>query len=240
MPPTEPFDPAFDFLSEAGDEDPDRYSPTLKAYHQRLWSKPLPTGGRFDLDVDASDHYLNHSSPRGEFCLTSDAGIPTWKFWKRAVIADIVRQVPEVEREEFYRISYQMGAMIVFPCNRVGGQHTINQARGVNRAIADRLDLTVECIRRHYLGDSSPLADTLRRYEAFFALFESFKGYTDFFLLQDLVSEDATTVATFPPFRGFDASPLPTTVGEYRDYRDHAVRFVEARNRRMVDAVADA
>lgn len=239
MADTDSFDPAFDFLNEAGNEDPDRYSPTLKAYHQRLWSKPLPGGGRFDLEVNPRDHYLNHSSERGDFCLTSDAGIPTWTLWTRPAIADIVRQVPEAEREEFYRVSYQMGAMVVFPCNRIGGQDTINQARGVSWQIADRLDLTVECIRRHYLGQSSPLADTLRRYEDFFALFENFEGYTDFFLLQDLVSEDATEVAIFPPFRGFDASPLPITVGEYRDYRDHAVQFVGARCRRMVDAVAD-
>jgi hypothetical protein len=240
MDTSDPFDPTFDFLAEAGNEDPDKYSPTLKAYHQRLWSKPLPGGDRFDLIVNPTDHYLNHTSPQGDFCLTSDAGIPTWKFWTRPAIADIVRQVPTSEIEEFYRVSYQMGGMIVFPCNRVDGQHTINQARGVNWQIADRLDLTVECIRRHYAGETSPLTDSLARYDKFFALFDDFKGYTEFFLLQDLLSADRAEVKVFPPFHGFDASPLPATVGDYLAYRDHAVRFVMARNRRMSEWVATA
>ena len=35
------FDPTFDFRTEAGGEDPDSTSPTLRAYHKLLWSKPL-------------------------------------------------------------------------------------------------------------------------------------------------------------------------------------------------------
>jgi hypothetical protein len=37
--------------------------------------------------------------------------------------------------------------MILFPGNRVGRFQTINGARGFNTAIADRLDLTLECVR---------------------------------------------------------------------------------------------
>ena len=44
----------------------------------------------------------------------------------------------------------------------------------LTQQIADPFDLTLECIRRHYLGETSPLAETLRRYEQFFALFEDF------------------------------------------------------------------
>ena len=32
-------------------KDPDTFSPTLRTYHQLLWSKPLPGGLRFELDV---------------------------------------------------------------------------------------------------------------------------------------------------------------------------------------------
>ena len=62
---------------------------------------------------------------------------------------------------------------------------TINGARGVNGKIKDRFDLTLECIRRHYTSEKSPLSDTLQRYSPFFNLFENFQGYVDFFLLQD-------------------------------------------------------
>ncbi|WP_113903400.1 DUF6994 family protein [Brevibacterium celere] len=36
---------------------------------------------------------------------------------------------------------------------------TINGARGLHPRIVDRFDLTLECIRRHYRGEPSPLAD---------------------------------------------------------------------------------
>lgn len=44
----------------------------------------------------------------------------------------------------------------------------------------DRFDLTLECIRRHYLNMDSPLAPTLSRYTKFFALFGDFPGYVSF------------------------------------------------------------
>ena len=61
-------------------------------------------------------------------------------------------------------------------------------------SIRDRFDLTLECIRRHYFSERSPLSDVLARYEDFLCLFGSFKGYVEFFLLQDLVSPDYSAV----------------------------------------------
>ncbi len=43
-----------------------------------------------------------------------------------------------------------------------------------------RFDLTLECIRRHYLDEPSPLSDTLAWYADFFGLFGDFAGYVDF------------------------------------------------------------
>ena len=40
-------DTAFDVRTDAGGGDPDRYSGTLRRYHQLLWSKPLPNGQPF-------------------------------------------------------------------------------------------------------------------------------------------------------------------------------------------------
>ena len=81
------------------------------------------------------------------------------------------------------------------------------------------------------------MAETLVRYGDFFALFQDFNGYIDFFLLQDLVSDDSSVVKFFTPFADFGTSPLPPTVEVYQDYRRNAIRFVEARNRRMVEYV---
>ena len=99
--------------------------------------------------------------------------------------------------------------------------------------IKDRFDLTVECIRRHYLDEPSPLSDTLARYADFFGLFGDFAGYVDFFLLQDLVDEATSTVKFFTPFEDFTASPLPGTVDAYLGYRQRATEFIESRNRRI-------
>ena len=63
---------------------------------------------------------------------------------------DIIDQFPELENEAFRTIAYTIGAMMVFPGNRIDGKMTINQARGCHPRIRDRFDLTVECIRLHY------------------------------------------------------------------------------------------
>ena len=95
----------------------------------------------------------------------------------------------------------------------------------------------MECIRRHYLDEPSPLSDTLARYADFFGLFGDFAGYVDFFLLQDLVNEVTSTVKFFTPFEDFTASPLPGTLDAYLGYRQLAIEFIESRNRRIADHV---
>ena len=125
---------------------------------------------------------------------------------------------------------------MIWPSNKVDGAMTINGARGFDRSIADRFDLTLECIRRYYLGEPSPtglLGSALARYPEFFALFGDFEGFVDFFLLQDLVDEATSTVKFFTPFEDFTTSPLPGTLDAYRAYRDRSVEFIEARNRRI-------
>jgi len=233
------FDPTFDFRTDATGPDPDSSSPRLKAYHKLLWSKPLPSGDPFDLDDSKPGTYLHHLSSRGEFDLTSDSASPTWIGWSQRwwpLKLEVIPRIPESELEQFRTTAHQMGGKMLFPGKQKGG-NTINQAR-VRKPIVDRLDLTLECIRLHYLGETSPLAQTLVRYGEFFALFEDFKGYVDFFLLQDLVSDDLSSVDFLMPFAGFGASGLPSTLEEYQGYRLRAVAFVEARNRRMDDYAA--
>jgi hypothetical protein len=59
----------------------------------------------------------------------------------------------------------------------------------------------------------------LVRYRDFFALFENFSGYVDFFPVQDLVSEDCSAVTVFPPFDDFKTPSVPNDVDTYREYR---------------------
>ncbi len=225
-------DISFDFRSDTPPrKDPDALSQTLRRYHQRLWSKPLPNGAVFALDRTTKNAYLHHRSDLGEFFLSSDSVIPT--FSRHVRLAHIIAQIPLEEREAFLRIGYTIGGMMVFPANKIAGQMTINGARGFAAPIGDRFDLSVECIRRHYHNECSPLTATLQRYAEFFALFGDFQGYATFFLLQDLVSEDVSAVNLFTPWKDFGTSPVPVDLDAYRSYRELATEFIEARNRRI-------
>ena len=110
---------------------------------------------------------------------------------------------------------------------------TINGSRGINKKIKDRFDLTLECIRRFYLNETSPLGETLNRYKNFFKLFNNFKGYVDFFLLQDLVVKNYSTVNFFLPFNNFQDSPVPTDIEEYKFYRKNMTQFIHNRGKRI-------
>lgn len=213
-------------------------SPTLRRYHRRLWSKPLLNGELFDLDTITRDVYLHHDSELGRFELSSDSLIHTYDYGYGNRVKPITDTFSAAEREDFERATYTMGGMLIFPSTRIGNQRTINGARGIDARIKDRFDLTLECIRRHYDEPTSvtPLAETLARYGDFFALFGTFAGYVDFFLLQDLVTEDYSTVRFSLPFDDFVRSPLPADLREYEAYRDASVAFIESRNRR-IDAV---
>lgn len=222
-------DTTFDFRLDAFGKDPDAYSATLRRYHKLLWSKALPGGRLFDLRDDVRGVYLHHRSDLGEFWLSSDSVIPTFTRWGFA--ADHPELARVDENEAFMAIAYTIGGMLIFPGNRIDGKWTINQARGCLRKISDRLDLTLECIRLHYLGRPSPLDKTLELYRDFFALFRDFEGYVGFFLLQDLV--EGATVKFFMPFDDFKTSSVPRDGDAYNEYRRFSIEFVEARNRRI-------
>jgi len=80
----------------------------------------------------------------------------------------------DFEKEEFKYKVRTIGGHIIFPAHKKNG-FTINQARGVNRIICDRFDLTLECIKRFYQNEQSPLYDTLMKYTDFFDLFDDFQ-----------------------------------------------------------------
>jgi hypothetical protein len=149
----------------------------------------------------------------------------------------IINQIDGKEIEVFRRLAYTMGSMIIFPGNRIDGKATINGARGFHPLIKDRIDLTVECIRRHYKNETSPLEDVLSRYSDFFALFDNFKGYTEFFLLQDLVNEDYSTINFFMPFDNFKTPAVPKTLDNYCAYKALVMEFISKRNQRILLAV---
>ena len=226
-----PIDIAFNFYSDSGGKDPDSYSPTLKKYHKLLWSKPLPSGKVFTLSDTESDSYLTYISAQEKISLSSDSISNSYR--DKKALSSIVQDLSK-EVEEFRNLGSTIGGYILFPNKKIDGKMTINGARGFNQKIADRFDLTLECIRLHYLGMSNPLQDVLSQNTAFFKLFESFAGYVDFFLLQDLVDVNYESIYFFTPIKKmFESSPLPANKEEYLQYMKSSTSFTAKRNERI-------
>ena len=224
-------DTTFNFYSDSGGKDPDSHSPTLKNYHKLLWSKALPNGEIFTLTDTDSNSYLTYISAQEKISLSSDSISNSYR--DKKALSSIVQDLSK-EVEEFRNLGSTIGGYILFPNKKIDGKMTINGARGFNQKIADRFDLTLECIRLHYLGMSNPLQEVLTQNTAFFKLFESFAGYLDFFLLQDLVDVNYESIYFFTPIKKmFESSPLPANKEEYLQYMKSSTSFTAKRNERI-------
>jgi len=220
-------DTSFDLRSDAGGKDPDSDSATLRSYHRYLWSKKLPNGKELILD-----EWLNNTSDACCFLFSSDSISNSLRGQKDYQY--MISQIDKSVVDDFVSAGSTIGGYLIFPKRRINGKMSINQERGINSRICDRFDLTLECIRLYYLGKNSPLYECFKRYHEFFDLFVDFKGYADFFLLQDLVDEKYN-VKFFLPFNGFIYKPRPKKVEEYLTYKYNTVKFVNNRNKRICE-----
>ena len=112
----------------------------------------MPNGQIFELNNKKSGAYLYHKSELGEFNLGSDSITHSYRNQKRKQW--LIKQIPN-EANELFDIGSTIGAYTLFPKNKIENKFTINQARGVNRLIDDRFDLTLECIRLFYAEQQS-------------------------------------------------------------------------------------
>ena len=230
-------DITFNFYSDSGGKDPDSHSPTLKKYHKLLWSKALPNGEIFKLSDTDSNSYLTYKFGREEIALSSDSISNSYRDKKS--LSNILKDLTS-EVEKFRNIGSTIGGYILFPGKKIDGKMTINGSRGFNRKIADRFDLTLECVRLHYLGKPNPLENVLNQNSSFFKLFENFVGYVDFFLLQDLVNPDYELVYFLQPIKQvFESSPLPESKVEYLQYMQSSNSFTIKRNERIKQWATD-
>lgn len=115
----------------------------------------------------------------------------------------MAEKVPGYENRHLHEFC-QVGGYIVFPNGTEPTRPTkvrprrwtLNQAKGCDRRISARFDLTLEAIRLFFDGktsrDVNPLGDVLDAYGWFFAPFgagdEGFRAYVDCFLLAPMVS----------------------------------------------------
>jgi hypothetical protein len=225
-------DTSFDFRTDSNGKDPDAYSPTLRKYHLLLWRKELPTGDYLDIEEIESNLVYRFNMQTLKF--SSDSISNSYIGTKK--VEHLKVQIPQFEFEEFRDKGSTIGGYTIFPSIREDGKMTLNGARGLNGKIGDRFDLTLECIRLHYLHEDNPLKATLTSNvnRFFFSLFHNFKGYVEFFLLQDLVDESFEKIKFFTETKiPFENSPIPKSAAEYREYKNASLEFVDARNNRI-------
>ena len=196
----------FDVQTDSNGKDPDSASPTLRAYHQLLWSKPLPNGQEMKLGIE------KNCLKWGDIWFGQH--IPNFAEWKK----------------DYWHKTYTIGGSIIFPMHR----WSMNQARGCSVKICDRWDLTLECIRRFYNGEPTPLDKALEKDKGFFNMFGDFKGYVDFFLLQDCVDENYN-VKFWLDTPLFVSMPMPKNLDEYYKWIDSQLDFVAKRGKRIED-----
>ena len=213
-----------------GGSDPDTASKTLKKYHQALWSKKLPNSEFMDLKACRAPDYLEWR----DFRFGSDSIIVSFRHWKCHDLINAVKDaLPDYQQfmEDFVHRTYTIGGAIIFPKH----VNSMNQRKGCHPLIGDRWDLTLECIRRFYNGEKSPLQSTLLADKAFYDLFVDFKGYVDFFYLQDCVTEDYSSVKIWQGAGDFSENPYPQNVNQYLSWINSQLDFTEKRNHRIAE-----
>ncbi|MBO7418934.1 MAG: hypothetical protein J6U14_08385 [Bacteroidaceae bacterium] len=220
-------DITFDVRADSKGKDPDYASKTLRSYHQLLWSKQLPNGQFMKLEV-AKNGYLRWR----DFYFGSDSIIVSFmnaRYKLRNKVEHDILEYPQY-RENYLRKSYTIAGSVIFPQVK----WSMNQARGCSPKICDRWDLTLECIRRFYNGESSPLDTAFQRSKEFFELFVDFKGYVDFFFFQDCVDENLN-VKLWLDTPLFVSNPMPPSVESYISWINKELDFVDKRGKRIKD-----
>lgn len=241
-----PFDISFDFKTDKPAKnrpDADRDSPKLRSIHELLWTKRLNSGILFAPERPSRrrDGYLIFTDVSGtRHWYGSDAITNSYSRWLRPrPLAAAIASLDEEQRARFLNPPYTIGSATIWPV-RSKDLPTMNTARGMRIVIADRMDLTLECIRRHYAGEpGSPLADVTTAYADFFALFDGFKEFVGFFHFQDLVTPDYAQIHFFLPFENFRRAGTPSTTEEYVTYREAALEFIDKRSRRMAKWITE-
>lgn len=233
-------DVTFDYrkIKEDGSwDDPDKVSLELKQVHKFLWSKELPNGETVVLyegsaeSWDVGNPYLVLETSHVKYKLTSDSMINSYLVGKSNRLGEISKHLTDEEKKSFLNLGYSIGNFILFPGNKVAGMNTINTKRC--EVYYDRFDFTLDAIRKFYSGETSELYDCLNTYKVFFDLFIDFKGYCEFFFLQDFVSDDYNSVDFFLPS---EFSYIPSDVENYRLYMKKCMKKIDARNRRISES----
>ena len=115
-----------DSILGGGGNDPDAVSKTLQAYHQFLWSKPLPNGDETHLTMGKGRDYLTWKN----FRFRSDSILASFRYVRYSkMLEEVSKRLPNYQffMEDFIHRTYTIGGSIIFPKD-----NSINRARGIN------------------------------------------------------------------------------------------------------------
>lgn len=213
--------------------DPDSESKILQQAHEKAWSKTLPGSQERMLlkrKKESNGYVLEWNGHRygSDIIVTSFivyVGCDDWQEKNQNMFKHEIENV-----KEFYR---NIGSFTIFPKHK----DSINCVRGrYNSKIYDRIDLTLDCIRKCYNHQDNPLYTVFVKDKEFFDLFKNFAGYVDFFCFQDLVSDGHVRDLMRGGFVDEEsfASPLPKNVDEYEQWMKNQLQFVQARTEKIV------
>lgn len=211
--------------------DVDIHSKTLREYHRILWGRQLPNGTVFDLKNDS--HYLSFKGMHfGSDSISSSFRYKSYM----SMFEQIKKAVPDYQGfyKNYLSQTNTIAGFVIFPKH----PGSMNQCRGTRVSISDRWDITLDCIRRFYLRENNPLSDVFENDRQFYEMFVDFKGYVDFFFLNDGVSDDYSSVDKWAHWPSPGQSALPLTCEEYFQYIDRELDFIKKRRERIRDYCA--
>ena len=225
--------------------DPNKYSTILREYHRLIWSNRLLKGKPFVLE-NGDLNKLIYNGDGVKIVFTPDSTTNVFKHsgrkYRDTTEQLVVEQYEKIDSEianllkEYYENDYIIGSSIIFPIsiNDKSVRWTMNIARGILYKIHDRIDLTLECIKRYYdKNDDNPLISSIRRNKPFFDLFDDFPEYIDFFFLNDYV-DDNYNVIRLCDDDNF-TSPFPKDINQYKEYLSNTIDLMFKRSNRIGD-----
>jgi len=212
-------------------QDVDAYSLNLAHFHQYLWTRMTPSGIKLNLVKSSSPRYEFFFNKKQRF--SSDSMTNSYCLWNQNKQLPIKTKLIENLYEKYKEVDNTIAGFIIFPKNdnKFDRHWTINQTRGTCSTIKDRFDFTLECIRRWYAKEEgqNPLEEVLERQNYFYMLFNDFKGYIDFFFLQDFVDENYRVIIWSEKL--FD--PLPKTTYQWGELIKIMTELLKKRQNRI-------
>ena len=220
--------------------DPDKYSVELGEAHCKIWTKWGRLGfltrnpyNKLSSSILGVDSVFTPDSITNSF-RNSNRLIKGYGTKEKTLISNFGEEVGALI-DRYVETDYTIGSSIIFPVSINGKpiRWTMNIARGLSSKVHDRIDYTLECIKRYYDGNlDNPLQSAIERSSEFFKLFEGFNDYVDYFFLNDLLDESGN-VKSFTGKIDF-SSPFPLTKEDYIAYLTNTMEFVRKRNERML------